>query len=174
MRRCGEVSSLTHAVTATRRGVGRPTVSHLCAVVALALSLSACVATAAFEPPPPEALAQISVSLERGVSSTRIALHNRSRWDARYLFPLFACSRSGDLYEDAAPREAARFVSADPERDIWERALGAGRSAEAPLSRSPCADPAERAGVYFKLERDGVVTYRVIWSPPIGPALTGS
>jgi len=138
------------------------------------LVLIACAGTRAFDPPPAAALAQISISFERNASGAAVTLQNRSSWDAQYLFPLFACSQSGDLYEDADPRQAARFASADPERDISERALGAGRSVRAELSRAPCVDPAERVGVYFKLARDGIVTYRIVWSAPLGAAPAGS
>jgi len=140
------------------------------AAALVSLAIFACASTPAFDPPPPAALTQISVSLEHGPSGAAVTLRNASRWDAQYLFPLFACSRSADVYEDADPREAARFATANPERDISERALGAGGSVRAELSRAPCADPVERVGVYFKLARDGVVTYRIIWSAPIGPA----
>jgi hypothetical protein len=137
------------------------------------LALTACAATRGFEPPPAEALAQIAVALERSATAAAITLRNDSPWDAQYLFPLFACSLTGELHEDSNPREAARFASGNPERDIWERAIPAHGEARAELSRSPCSGAVERVGVYFKFVRAGATSYRVVWSAPIGVAPAG-
>ena len=127
-----------------------------------------CASTRGYQPAPDAALGEVGVALRRRTDGVALALRNDSAFAVQYLFPLFACSRDGALHEDSDPRAAARFASDGPQREIWELILRAGERSEARLTRSPCADPAERAGVFFKLERAGTTTYRVVWSDPIG------
>ena len=137
------------------------------------LLLAACASTRAFEPPPEQALDRIVVDFARGPDSSLVTLRNGSGWNAQYLFPVFACSRTGWRHDDANPRRAARFAAAGRERKIWERSIAAGAHESADLSRAPCSDPRDRVGVYFKFERAGAVSYRVVWSAPIGEAPAG-
>jgi hypothetical protein len=143
------------------------------AALLVCFALGACASTRAFEPAPEPALGEVLVFFERAPEAPRVTLHNGSRWNAQYLFPLFACSRTAEAHEDSNPRDAARFATGNPERDIWERSLGAGARVAAELSRPPCSDPRDRVGVYFKFERAGRVSYRVVWSAPIGSAPAG-
>ncbi len=143
------------------------------AAVLVSITLAACASTRAFDPPPEQALDRIVVDFARGPDASIVTLRNGSSSNAQYLFPLFACSRTGGRHDDANPRQAARFAAAGRDREIWERTLAAGAHESAELSRAPCSDPRDRAGVYFKFEQAGAVSYRVVWSAPVGEAPAG-
>jgi hypothetical protein len=141
------------------------------AVLAAGLCLAACAQTARFEAPPDATLERVELlaHYERGVAI--VTLRNRSPRPVQYLAPLFFCSPARDEIENAYPWDTY-YVDGEGWMLFHERALVPGATAKIEWSAPICDEPTDRVGLFVKISRDGMPTYRVVWSAPVGAAPT--